>query len=763
MTLEQKYVPSLFPLNTIYAKRYDVDKCVVDKPCGVVTLSASLYGKAEVIIVRDATLGQPTWYGNPYYGNRLALNMLELGWWLPAKDGIRTTTVGDLMGSFGLEKEAAALLPLVNPVPTASLKVPAPASVPPITAGTNVALVVVSCSLDYTNAGFRGRVQENRIEILEPLLSSFRSAASTGDWVTIIHVPNGHALDGACAPLPGPGNGAGGSEVVVNTTAQFDAVLKANNISTVFYAGYGANTDMLFGVGGMARFYSQTRYLQIASPEYYWIQDATIAVETPDSLGGRWAKKAALSYRQALVSKPAGNALLAADVVDLLCSLAPTSAGPVLYSLPGTKKYSTAADAVIDSNIHGKCGTPSMVGYSTLTVRIVATPNSLANADKKLICFRKSIGSKFAVFQIRGGDANGELMYQTANTLKWDGSLSIPNMFQGANETVEIVIIHNGTTVTAYRNGVKVATQDNFAALDYTFAEEMVVGNRNLDDAESWDGELGDVLVRAGNYPPVTTLPAAERAALVDLYTACGGAEWQYNVGTDAVGGGAPWMVGDPCSEGWFGVECGQPLGDGASHVVKLFPNTRFSGNVLQGYPGCSLTSSIGALTELEHIYMSNDKTPSHLNGPIPSALGSLTKLKCIYFSHTGVEGEIPVELEKLVNLQVFLMRCNRLVGPLIDFTKLPSLLNVWFDTNTVSGTLAGLGSLKNLTFLQASNTNVTGAVPPSLCNIKCDAAHAAVTCDSSLPKGCCEVPTCGSGKPAPTPPASSMGECFPQ
>ena len=407
--------------------------------------------------------------------------------------------------------------------------------------------------------------------------------------------------------------------------------------------------------------------------------------------------------------------------------------------------------------------TPSMVGYSTLTMRVVATPVSLANADRKLLCFRKSIGTKFAVFQLRGGDSNGELLYQTAGTTEWSGTLSIPNMFRAVNESVAITIVHNGTNVTAYRNGMKVATQLKFAGLDYSFAEEMVVGNRDLTDKESWDGKLGDVLVRAGNYPPISALPAAERAALVDLYTACGGVNWQYKVGTDAVGGGAPWMVGDPCSEGWFGVECGKPDSGGASHVIKLFPNTRYSGNELQGYPGCSLSSSIGALTELEHLYMSNDKTPSHLNGPIPAALGSLRNLKCIYFSHTGVEGEIPVELENLVNLQVFLMRCNKLVGPLIDFTKLPKLLNVWFDTNNLTGTLSGLGGLTNLTFLQASNTALTGPVPASLCNIKCDAAGSDVTCDPSLPKGCCEVSSCGSGKPAPPPPPPSMGECFPQ
>ena len=68
------------------------------------------------------------------------------------------------MTSFGLGKEAAALLPLVNPAPTASLTMHPPASVPPLTSGSGVALAVISCSLDYNNAGFRGRVQASSVE-----------------------------------------------------------------------------------------------------------------------------------------------------------------------------------------------------------------------------------------------------------------------------------------------------------------------------------------------------------------------------------------------------------------------------------------------------------------------------------------------------------------------------------------------------------------------------------------------------------------------
>ena len=48
---------------------------------------------------------------------------------------------------------------------------------------------------------------------------------------------------------------------------------------------------------------------------------------------------------------------------------------------------------------------------------------------------------------------------------------------------------------------------------------------------------------------------------------------------------------------------------------------------------------------------------------------------------HLAGSGTIPPSFEQLTNLQVFLMRCNRLSGPLIDFTPLTQLKNVWFDT----------------------------------------------------------------------------------
>ena len=90
-----------------------------------------------------------------------------------------------------------------------------------------------------------------------------------------------------------------------------------------------------------------------------------------------------------------------------------------------------------------------------------------------------------------------------------------------------------------------------------------------------WIGKLGDVLVRAGSFPPVAPKPSglvsSEVAALKDIWSKCGGTAWKYALGTDAVGGAAPWTSGDPCATGWFGVKC-DPTN---THVLQLFPNTR--------------------------------------------------------------------------------------------------------------------------------------------------------------------------------------------
>jgi len=278
---------------------------------------------------------------------------------------------------------------------------------------------------------------------------------------------------------------------------------------------------------------------------------------------------------------------------------------------------------------------------------------------------------------------------------------------------------------------------------------------------------MADVLAIVGGNRNLGQLPATEIDALLDIYHVNGGEHWKYNKGTDAVGGGNPWNVAnrtlvDPCGEGWFGIECKSGGGSGGSvaHVEKLFINTRHSGNPMMG----QLSPLIGQLTQLEHFYSSNDQTPSSLIGGIPDTFGNLIHLKCMYFSHNNLTEPFPASLSNLTQLQVFLARSNHISGQLPNFELMPQLRNVWFDGNKqLTGSLVGLGQLKNLTFLKGDNNALTGEVPVSLCNIKCDLSQNDFKCPL-VEKGCCQVTACGDAPGAPVnPPKTSMGECFPQ
>jgi len=150
--------------------------------------------------------------------------------------------------------------------------------------------------------------------------------------------------------------------------------------------------------------------------------------------------------------------------------------------------------------------------------------------------------------------------------------------------------------------------------------------------------------------------------------------------------------------------------------------------------------------------------------------VGKLTRLKCVYFSHNNISGVLPSSLSHLTQLQAFLFRSNRLSGALPDFSPMTQLRNVWFDApvglQNLTGTVTALGSLPNLTFLQASGNSLTGAVPRALCGLNCDGAgQRGKGFDCPLPvDGCCEITQCGPlPTPRPRPPPSTMGVCYPQ
>ena len=95
-------------------------------------------------------------------------------------------------------------------------------------------------------------------------------------------------------------------------------------------------------------------------------------------------------------------------------------------------------------------------------------------------------------------------------------------------------------------------------------------------------------------------VPASELAALLDLYNATTLAQY---------GNVTKWLMGDPCTNGWYGVHC-DGFGTTVEYVLSLSWFTRrchpvralrcrallFSGIALEG----TIPSSISALTNLQ-------------------------------------------------------------------------------------------------------------------------------------------------------------------
>lgn len=192
---------------------------------------------------------------------------------------------------------------------------------------------------------------------------------------------------------------------------------------------------------------------------------------------------------------------------------------------------------------------------------------------------------------------------------------------------------------------------------------------------------------------PVPTAPAeTDRAALVALYNATSGANWE-NIPDNE-----KWLINDPHSSigDWHGVTTND---DG--RVIEL----RLSGRRLHG----EIPTALGELTELTHLDLSANhwscgvlgrSTCGGLTGSIPLELGQLTNLTHLDLSENenrtfgqspsgGLTGEIPVELKDLAQL----MHLN-------------------LSNNSLDGAIPyELGNLTNLDYLDLSDNKLSGYI----------------------------------------------------
>ena len=138
--------------------------------------------------------------------------------------------------------------------------------------------------------------------------------------------------------------------------------------------------------------------------------------------------------------------------------------------------------------------------------------------------------------------------------------------------------------------------------------------------------------------------PAAlDRAALVALYNATDGANWQISTN---------WLTDRPIDE-WHGV-----TGDGDGRVTRL----DLGDNELNG----PIPAELGRLASLERLSLYGNE----LSGPIPAELGGLTNLQALLLGENWLSGPIPAELGGLTNLrELYLDFNNELSGPISSTT----------------------------------------------------------------------------------------------
>ena len=115
---------------------------------------------------------------------------------------------------------------------------------------------------------------------------------------------------------------------------------------------------------------------------------------------------------------------------------------------------------------------------------VIRFNGALDSNDRKVFHWDKT-GTSNGVAQIRKGTNNGRLMYQHHNGSQWY-TLSVDNVVV-ADTFAHIVVVHNGTTATMYKNGTQIGTT-SVGALNYTDAGEILLGYRS--SAEYWKGDI---------------------------------------------------------------------------------------------------------------------------------------------------------------------------------------------------------------------------------------------------------------------------------
>lgn len=252
-----------------------------------------------------------------------------------------------------------------------------------------------------------------------------------------------------------------------------------------------------------------------------------------------------------------------------------------------------------------------------------------------------------------------------------------------------------------------------------------------------------------------------DRKALIDLYNATGGDNWNNNNG---------WLEGNP-SNNWYGVQVnssgrviqiklngtgfGQDGVHGGNNLNGVLPESignlkelrylNLKHNFIEG----EIPSSIGNMNNLTHLLLNGnqrevDKSkginlnkfrPLHsnyrtnrFNGSIPKSIGELVNLKYLEINgiglskdevddgtgHPGLSGGIPSEIGNLSNLEGIYLNFNSIDYLPSTMQNLQKLVHLYIGRNKFAGTQLPVwfSKLKNLMYLDIEANNLVGSIP---------------------------------------------------
>ena len=187
---------------------------------------------------------------------------------------------------------------------------------------------------------------------------------------------------------------------------------------------------------------------------------------------------------------------------------------------------------------------------------------------------------------------------------------------------------------------------------------------------------------------------SSDRAALVALYNATGGANWKNNTN---------WLSDAPISQ-WHGIFT-NPTNGRITGIV-------LSNNQLTG----GIPTELGNLTNLEYLGLSSNQ----LTGPMPPELGDLNNLRWLHLSQNQLTGGIPTELGNLSSLEYLFLDVNQLTGGIpTELGNLSNLEYLGLSSNQLTGSIpAALSNLASLEWLDLNRNQLTGSIPAALGNL---------------------------------------------